>query len=860
MHSEKSRDTLVDGVNEPRQEGHYHLDKPDEIVEFCSDYARMHRYPQSLTYVDAKKDALKKIEKKLKIAPVAALKNDDSHQVFGVFTTKTIWIKPGKKEVLGYYEGEVVKSGEENSASNFVFELPDDYLIDAEKKCNWTARVNGSFSYCMANVQTILLENKPYPHKVEYYLDGGHEGLFLKKGTQLLLDYGSTEKYDHYDNKRALSASDSWKETDELFQVYDALELYEKAPCQLPPDFLRLFGLSEETRFAVPQPLPLSDCYDLPYFAYTSLPGSSVVLPQHQQEHITPLMLACWRGDVLRVTTLLERGADPNLQSKISLLSAYHMVMLSPSTKEIKQQLIELLCMKREGVVPHAWDDVAFEALIKNNLTLKIIDGQNVLYWWNEGYIMLQDQHEKSILHRAIENNDEDSVAYLIHKEPYLLDSLDQNNLDPLEYAITLGHLSIIERLINAIEALPPQHYKTIKSYFLLDETKGRIRLVESFAHLCERPKAESLPIQLIFNALKNAFFKQISSSARKEMSRIKAEVLDEPCRLNNSQVEESVMPSKKRKISELKPEEMYEKANVLYNCSLDAADEGDRLFDTEESYFEVLACYQKALNCANQAWVIYMDLGHIEDAATTNNELIEPHTQEIKKLEQLIQAMKAAKEALVLKSHQPSLRVSVVQSTVERESSQKFHIVSPDPVVPHAQASGSSYGVSSSFFQAPPAPPAPPSSLRQLKSLGGVGYLEELTFLTGDSLSNIRAIKDQLISVKQSLLCQISDATNLEGKLAIAEQLEQLSLDFSTTLVSWSMSASLDAPSREPVELALELLADAKQILKSTLTIYSLFNCTVQKKQNKDRVKTCEELENNLKGFKLGEACIASV
>lgn len=855
--TDTSTDTLLEHVGEPRQEGHYHLDNPDELHEFCVDYAAMHGYSQPLTYVPAKKITLKKIEKKLKIAPVAALKNHDSHQVFGVFTTKNIWVKPGKREALGHYEGEVVKSGKENPASNFIFELPDDYLIDAEKKCNWTARVNGSFSSCMANVQTILLENKHYPYKVEYYLEGGDEGLFLKKGTQLLLDYGSTEKYDHYDNKRALCASDSWKETDVLFQDYDALDLYEKAPRQLPPDFLKLFDLPEETRFAVPQDLPLSDCYDLPYFAYTSLSGSSVFLPQHQQEYIAPLMLACWQGDLSRVTTLLERGADPNLQSKISLLSAYHLVILSPSNQEIKQQMIELLCMKREGVVPHAWDDVAAEALIKNNLTLKTIDGQEVLCWWNEGYILLQDQHEKSILHWAIENNDEASVAYLIHKEPYLLDGLDQDNRDPLEYAIVHGKMSMIERLINAIDTLPHEHKDNMRDYFLLDETKGRIRLVQAFADLCDRSNRESLPIELIFQVLKKAYFRRISSGARKEMLRIKAEALGEVIVLEDSHVEESVMPNKKRKFAELTPKDRYERANALYNHSLDAAEEAERLFDQEDSYIEVLACYQKALNCANQAWVIYMELGHVEDAKTTQRELIEPHTQAIKRLELLIQAMK---EALVLKSQQPSLRVSVVQSAVERESSQKFHIVSPDLVASHAQASTVAYASGASFFQAPPLPPAVPSSLRQLKSLAGVGCLDELTFLTGDSLSKIRDIKIQLINVKQSLLRRISDATELEGKLAITEQLEQLSLDFSVTLVSWSMQASLDSISSAPIDLALDLIKEAKQILKSTNEVYKLFNCTAQKTKYKERIKACDLEEEKFREFFSHGLVVASV
>ncbi|MFZ4076442.1 MAG: hypothetical protein ACOYKA_00515, partial [Legionellaceae bacterium] len=162
------------------------------------------------------------------------------------------------------------------------------------------------------------------------------------------------------------------------------------------------------------------------------------------------------------------------------------------------------------------------------------------------------------------------------------------------------------------------------------------------------------------------------------------------------------------------------------------------------------------------------------------------------------------------------------------------------------------------SFFQAPT---APPSSLRELKSLVGVSSVDDLAFLTGDSLSKIRAIRDHLILVKKSLVRQISDAINLQGKLVIAEQLEQLSLDFSTTLVSWSMLALLPVPSHEPIELALDLLKEAKTILKAAQTIYKISGgCSERKKQNKERFNACEEREKNLQGFNDKQPCVASV
>ncbi len=873
MESKKTAEISLNEVIYDSKKAHYYLEKPADIAQFCEDYARIHQYPRPLAYVSPSRPELKKIQNKLIIAPVAALQNATNTQAFGVFTTQDIWIPPGKKQSLGFYEGEVLLSGAENPTSSCVFELPDDYVIDGGMRCNWTARVNGAISENMANVRIVLVKNKPHPHKIEYYLDGRREGLFLPKGSQLLVDYGSTEKYNHYEHKRALSGSDSWLDSHELLQAYSTLNLYDETRQKLPPDFLSLFKIHHETYFSVPKPSPLSDCFDLPYFAYSSCGETDELLPQNQQEHITPLMLACWEGNISRVSALLDAGSNPNMQSKISLFSAFHMVIFSRAPDAIKQQLIDLLCLKRTGAVPLESDAALTQPLKKNNLTLKQIDGKRQLYWWNEGYLMLQDQHEKSILHWAIEMDDEESVRYLINKEHRLFDDLDHNNRDPLECAIVHGNLNIINLLISVIDDLSDEQYHKLTDYFLMDDQHDDIRLIRSFNDLCETSSRTALEINLIFNALKTAFFRLIPKHAQNEMIRIN----------NQPNKEEQTMPAKKRKFS---PEL---KADELYNKSIDFADKADRLYkmdkdDNEDQYVKVLKYYQKALDYAIKAKCGYMSLEQHQHAQTTEQTLISPYLRKIEWLTHLTQGMEAeviadnffenknykraeeeAKlsithyQALIIEDEpdslanqdiresilklqrtviacrQHQLSVSTDDSMIEDDLSKKYAIVTPEPVAaPVHPAIISPFDHTSSFFQ------TPPLSLGSLKSLTRISTLEELPFFAGDKLHTVKEIQTQLIKIKRNLVLRIGDTSDTKEKEDIAAELAQMSLDFSTKLVPWSLNETLETSTQEQLSIALELISDAKTISSAAKGLYKLLECASKKSKNSLQYNDC--------------------
>ena len=520
---------------------------------------------------------------------------------------------------------------------------------------------------------------------------------------------------------------------------------------------------------------------------------------------------------------------------------------------------------------------------IKNNLTLKKIDGQRVLCWWNEGRPTLQDQHEKSILHWAIEMDNEQLAHYLINKDHQFFDDLDHNNRDPLECAIVHGNLNIIKSLLAAIHDLSVQRHKKLTTYFLEDGKNGRIRLIESFNDLCERSTHTPNQIALIFNALKATFFQLIPQAAQKEMTRIKYQI-------NN---EEFTMPAKKRKFT---PELT---ADELYNKSIDFADKADRLFQkneegNDEKYFNVRKYFQKALEYASQAQAKYISLGQHQHAETTQHALIDPFIKKIAWLTDLTQAMeaeviaqhffdnnefkRAEEEArLSIKHYQAlilpdspdsnqdvehsiqklqttirhckagSLSICPKHSAIEAALSQTYAIVTPDIVAPYIPPNVSPEH-RSSFFQ------APPSSLAHLRSLTHISALEELPFFTGDTLATVKEIQTRLMHIKKNLVLRIADTSDANEKMGIATQLDQLGLDFSTKLVSWSLSAPVETSNQEQLNIALQLLLDAKSILKSTQAIYKLLDCGSKRRASSLQYESCALKETELKTLLSGD------
>lgn len=496
--------------SEKRIPGHYHLNNPQEIKKFCVDYSLIHQYPKTepLVYRQTNIPALKRMQNKFKIAPVAILINEDTDdKVFGIFATRSIWVPPGTKIPLGHYLGEVLDVSQAPSDSSFVIEVLDQSkIIDAHKKRNWIPMINAALSDQAANVKMINLGSD----RIEYYLDGGERGLFITSGTQMLVNYGSTAKYNDYEFKRYLNPSHSWLTTEEMYQHFSWL--YQKSLKKLPVDFLALFSPSNDNySYFAPVSSSVADCFDIPYLAYDS--RSKKFISQGQQEYITALMLACWEGNLKRVNQLLAGGSNPNLQTNISGLSAFNVVIHAPIDNELKKELLESLSQKRSGRILCNEDG----PILPTSKSHLFLDEKNALCWQNHASLTLQNKYENTILHDAIMAKNIYLVNYLLEKDRNFWLCQNENNYDPLEFAIIVGDVDTIKIVLEHIKYLPEDDTYTLLAYYSEKELNKLPRLAEVFEQFCNKFKTNPKKIDQIFKLLLDAFTPFASEGREKD-------------------------------------------------------------------------------------------------------------------------------------------------------------------------------------------------------------------------------------------------------------------------------------------------------------------------------------------------------
>lgn len=335
------------------------------------------------------------------MAPLAVLnRSENATKIWGVFASKKIKFNPSNP-VIGEYTGELVRINATNiDDHSYVFNLShiETIGIDAKRKRNWTAMVNGSASSATANVEACV-----DGEKIDYVLKRT-----INPGEQLLIFYGNDYQHDR-DNFRFLNTTNNWLESSDILRLHE--KKYIKN--ELQPAFAALFTSLVDLTVMIPawnekkidsmfNSLPILSCL------------RDTVLPQSQQENITLLMLYCWHGSVEKITKLLKQGVNPNTQSSISGVSVFHIIAKAPYSLRKKKKIIALL--------------------LDSNAD-----------------ICLQNKNGETLLNFAIHADDIGLVTFLMQNHRELTNVIDQDDLDCFVYAIRHGSFNIITLLQHAI-------------------------------------------------------------------------------------------------------------------------------------------------------------------------------------------------------------------------------------------------------------------------------------------------------------------------------------------------------------------------------------------------------------------------
>ncbi len=322
------------------------------------------------------------IEQQLFLHQVALL-GTQGHNT-GVFTSKEI----GKGTFLGEYLGERRTFDKEKNL-DYVFKLGDDseQCIDATQKRNWTAMVNSSSSADTANVTSCIIKNHIYYKAIAN----------IQPDQQLLIYYDDDYTFES-NVHRFLKPDDTWLDSNDMLTLYANLYQPEIKTLDDERFISTVFKLSPGTLFNVPVLNQKAGKPDLPLLAIH--PETMQAEPQSRQENITLLMMHCWNGSLVNAKKLLKHGANPNIQTSISGVSALHVVIAAPYSIELKTSLIE--CLLQHGAI-----------------------------------LTLQDKLNRSVLHLATEYQDLDLIKYLcaIDAKKCLRNLIDNDDHDVFDLA-----------------------------------------------------------------------------------------------------------------------------------------------------------------------------------------------------------------------------------------------------------------------------------------------------------------------------------------------------------------------------------------------------------------------------------------
>jgi hypothetical protein len=290
-------------------------------------------------------------------------------------------------------------------------------LVPPEGVVSWAEKVNCASCCDAANLRMVR-------SGCHVYLEIP-KGVKIKAGEQLLSFYGEeffSSKEASFQSRVFINPCDNKEDSADKLTKYP----YKRTKVNLNPELYQIMKIDSSTQFSEPNLQRLnSSTVNLPLLAYDTM---QKVLPQHEQENITLLHLACWMGDEKKLDILLAKGAYLNQQTKNLGFSPLHFIVMSPHYPDVATKIVWIKRLKKAGA------------------SLK-----------------LQDHEENSILHHAITSENIEIIEVLIKLDSGVLNLINDDDFDFFLQAIAIGSL-------EALQVLRPFITSKYLSNYLPDE------------------------------------------------------------------------------------------------------------------------------------------------------------------------------------------------------------------------------------------------------------------------------------------------------------------------------------------------------------------------------------------------------
>ena len=319
----------------------------------------------------------------LSIQRVAILSLDKEN--LGVFANEHI---QSSDRTIGCYAGEIVTLEDENEHSHYIFQIVNKHgeithSIDGEKRRDWTGFVNHSPTPNMIvqqkNDQIYFYVVTDIAPGDQLFINYGEDTYFKKLGYQPYYCHpkdGSESAATNY-----LKNKDYYEAETYRFDEDTMRDLQLTTPSLLIPKiFISIYQNNPHALEA-----ELSSAYPLDLLSFSC--ENNQIAPTKKQQHITPLMLACYLGHEDCIKLLLQQGADANRLMLVAGLSPLSLLLLGRGDLETIERVGKMLLDKKYSPYPFVADinqlTILHYAIIRNSahLVREILD------------IAIQDKH-----------------------------------------------------------------------------------------------------------------------------------------------------------------------------------------------------------------------------------------------------------------------------------------------------------------------------------------------------------------------------------------------------------------------------------------------------------------------------------